>query len=164
MTVTEGNAGTATRPSRSRLGAGSGRTVTVDFATANGTATAPGDYTAGERARSPSRRGETTKTVTVPVNGDVLDEADETFFVNLSTPSNATIADGQGVGTITDDDPLPTLHDQRRHRDRGQRRHDDATFTVSLDAAERPDGHGRLRDRRTARRPRPATTRPTAAR
>ena len=52
--------------------------------------------------------GETTQTITVPVNGDVLDEADETFFVNLSSPVNATIADGQGVGTITDDDAAPT--------------------------------------------------------
>ena len=41
------------------------------------------------------------------VNGDLLDEINETFFVNLSTPSNATIGDAQGVGTITDDDPLP---------------------------------------------------------
>ena len=39
----------------------------------------------------------------------MLDEANETFFVNLAGPTNATIADGQGLGTITDDDPLPTL-------------------------------------------------------
>ena len=39
------------------------------------------------------------------VNGDSLDEADETYFVNLSNASNATIEDGMGVGTITDDDP-----------------------------------------------------------
>ena len=43
----------------------------------------------------------------VTVNGDLLDEANETYFVNLSSPVNATIADGQGQGTITDDDPLP---------------------------------------------------------
>ena len=39
----------------------------------------------------------------------MLDEANETFFVNLSSPVNATIADGQGVGTITNDDPPPTI-------------------------------------------------------
>jgi hypothetical protein len=38
------------------------------------------------------------------VLGDSIDELDETFTVNLSNPANATIADGQGVGTITDDD------------------------------------------------------------
>ena len=58
----------------------------------------------------------------MPVNGDLLDEANETFFVNLSNPSNATIADAQGLGTITDNDPLPSLRDQRRDRHRGQRR------------------------------------------
>ena len=47
--------------------------------------------------------------VTVPVNGDLLDEANETFFVNLTNPSNATIADAQGLGTITDNDPAPSL-------------------------------------------------------
>jgi hypothetical protein len=44
------------------------------------------------------------KTVTVSINGDTLDEPDETFFVNLSTAVNATISDDRGIGTITDDD------------------------------------------------------------
>ena len=39
------------------------------------------------------------------VNGDRLAEPNETFVVNLSSPTNATIADGQGVGTIVDDEP-----------------------------------------------------------
>ena len=43
------------------------------------------------------------------VNGDLLDEGDETFFLNLTNPSNATIADGQGLGTITNDDGAPGL-------------------------------------------------------
>ena len=77
--------------------------MSVDYATANGTATAPGDYL-GDRRNAHLPAGETTKTVTVTVNGDTLDEANETYFVNLSNPSNATIADGQGLGTITDDD------------------------------------------------------------
>ena len=53
--------------------------------------------------------GETTKTVTVPVKGDLTDEFDETFFVNLTEEQNAVIADGQGLGTILDNDPEPTL-------------------------------------------------------
>ena len=66
--------------------------------------------------------------------------------MNLADPVNATIADGQGVGTITDDDAPPSV-DRRRHGDRGQHGHGDATFTVTLSRAERPDGHRRLRDR-----------------
>ena len=45
--------------------------------------------------------------MTVLVNGDVLDEANETFTLNLTNAVNVTIADPQGTGTITDDDPAP---------------------------------------------------------
>jgi hypothetical protein len=48
--------------------------------------------------------GSTTQTITVLVNGDALAEPDETFFVNLSSPTDATLADGQGLGTIRNDD------------------------------------------------------------
>ena len=50
-----------------------------------------------------------TRTITVPVTGDLLDEIDETFTVTLTNPTNATITDGIGLGTITDNDPTPTL-------------------------------------------------------
>ena len=43
------------------------------------------------------------------VNGDTLDENDENFFLNLSNASNASIVDAQGLGTITDDDSLPSV-------------------------------------------------------
>ena len=49
--------------------------------------------------------GELAKTVTVLVNGDTAAEPNETFYVNLSSPSGGTLADGQGVGTIVNDDP-----------------------------------------------------------
>ena len=88
--------------------------MTVNYATANGTATRRRDYTAAAAGTLTFAPGETTKTVTVAVNGDTLDEADETFTVNLSAATNATIADGQGVGTITDDDPTPPICDRRR--------------------------------------------------
>jgi hypothetical protein len=108
VTVTEGNAGTTDATFTISLSAASGQTVTVDYATADGTAVAPSDYAAasGTLTFDP---GDTSKQVTVRVNGDVLNEADETFFVNLSNPTNATIADGQGAGTIRNDDPTPTL-------------------------------------------------------
>ena len=81
----------------------SATTVTVAFATANGTAVAPGDYVAksGTLSFSP---GETSKRVTVRVKADSLNEPNETFTVVLSGPSGATIADGTAVGTIVDDD------------------------------------------------------------
>jgi hypothetical protein len=77
--------------------------VTVNYATANGTATAPSDYTAknGTLTFAP---GETSKPVSVSVNGDRVVEPNETFTVNLSSPSGATLSDGQGVGTILNDD------------------------------------------------------------
>jgi len=110
VTVTEGNSGTTTatftvtltRPSASVV------TTTVGFATAAGTAFCAlsdvfGDFecTGGTLTFAPE---ETTKTVTVAVNGDANLEPDETFFVNLSNAVNATIADSQGLGTILNDD------------------------------------------------------------
>ena len=83
--------------------------MTARYATANGTATAPGDYTAIAATTLTFAPGQTSKTITVAVKGDTLDEANETFFVNLSSAVNATIADGQGLGTIRDDDPAPSM-------------------------------------------------------
>jgi hypothetical protein len=105
-TVTEGNAGSVNAIFTVTLSAASTQTVTVQYATANGTATAGSDYTttAGTLTFTP---GQLTQTVSVPVLGDTLFEPTETFVVNLSNPTNATIADGQGVGTITNDDPSP---------------------------------------------------------
>lgn len=78
--------------------------VTVDYATASGTATAGVDFasTAGTLTFQP---GQTTKSIAVLVTGDKLREANETFYVNLSNPSpNAYLGSWQGVGTIVNDD------------------------------------------------------------
>jgi Concanavalin A-like lectin/glucanases superfamily/Calx-beta domain len=81
----------------------SSQPVTVDYATQDGTATAPADYTAIPTTQLTFQPGETTKTINVTINTDGIDEGSETFFVNLSNPSaNATIADNQGQGTIID--------------------------------------------------------------
>ena len=90
------------------LSAASSQTVTVDYATANGTATATNDYVAatGTLTFSP---GDTSKTIPITIVQDTLDEVNETFTVGLSSPSNATIADATGVMTITDDEGTPTL-------------------------------------------------------
>jgi hypothetical protein len=104
VTVNEA-AGTATFTVS--LSAASGQTVTVGYGTANGTATTA-DYTAstGTLTFAP---GVTSQTVTVAITEDSIFEGSEAFNVNLSTPVNATIADGQGVGTITDNDAAPTV-------------------------------------------------------
>jgi hypothetical protein len=78
--------------------------VTVDFSTADATAAAPGDYLAGSGTVS-FAPGETTKTLTVQVNGDTTVEPDETFAVNLANATgNVTIADAQAIATIANDD------------------------------------------------------------
>lgn len=108
VTVAEGNSGTTNAVFTVTLDAASGQTVTVNYATADGTATQPADYTntAGTLTFTP---GQTTRTITVPVIGETIPEANETFFVNLSGATNATISDNQGVGTITNDDVPVTV-------------------------------------------------------
>jgi hypothetical protein len=103
VSVTEGNSGTVNANFIVTLSAASGQTVTVNYATANGTATAPTDYQAQSNTLT-FTPGQTTKTVTVLVNGDTTSEPDENFFVNLSGATNASISDAQGVGTIVSDD------------------------------------------------------------
>ncbi len=106
--VVEGNAGTATMTFNVFLSAASASTVTAGFATASGTATSGTDFTANSGTVT-FPAGSTMQSLTVSVLGDVTPEADETLLVNLSNPVNATIADGQGVGTIKNDDALPAL-------------------------------------------------------
>ncbi|WP_206784801.1 Calx-beta domain-containing protein [Amycolatopsis sp. MtRt-6] len=105
VTVNEGSGG-APVPATftvSLLGGASPNPVSVHYATANGTATAPADYQAasGDVTFAP---GETTKPVTVLVNPDTVDEPNETFTVTLSAPVGAGLVDPTGVGTIVDDD------------------------------------------------------------
>jgi uncharacterized delta-60 repeat protein len=101
--VTEGNSGTTNASFTVTLSAASALTVTVNYATANGTAIAPSDYVtaSGTLTFTP---GQTTQTITVLVNGDTTNEADESFMIGLSSATNATIANATGTGTITNDD------------------------------------------------------------
>ena len=103
VTVTEGNSGTVDAVFTVTLLPASPSTITVAYATANGTATVVADYqaAAGTVTFVP---GDTSETITVRVVGDTIDEPNETFVVNLSAPVGATIADAQGIGTILDDD------------------------------------------------------------
>jgi chitinase len=103
-TVTETNAGIRDAVFTVTLSAVSGNTVSVDYATADGSATASADYIAGNGTLT-FAPGEISKQIVVQVVGDVLVEANETYSVNLSNPLNATIAgSGYGLGTITNND------------------------------------------------------------
>jgi CSLREA domain-containing protein len=89
--------------------------ASVDYATADGTATAPSDYTALPPTTLNFGSNETTKQITVLVNGDTSVEPNEAFTVHLSNAVNASIADADGTGTITNDDTAantnPTISD-----------------------------------------------------
>jgi hypothetical protein len=85
------------------LSSASTHPVTVYYVTANGTAKAGSDYTA-TIGMLWFARGQTTRVVKVDVNPDTKREPNETFFVNLRWASGATILDGQGLGTILNDD------------------------------------------------------------
>ncbi|HEX8710071.1 MAG TPA: Calx-beta domain-containing protein, partial [Pyrinomonadaceae bacterium] len=134
VTVTEGNTGTVNATFAVTLSVPASSTVTVDFTTADGTATAGTDYqaTSGTLTFAP---GDLTKTVTVLVNGDTLDEANETFFVNLTNAVNATLLDNQGQGTITDNDAAPTISINDTSVAEGDAGTTSATFNVTLSAA-----------------------------
>jgi cytochrome P450 len=78
--------------------------------------------------------GTTVQTIAVTVNGDLLNEEDETFVVNLSSPLNSTLATSQGVGTILNDDPLPSLSIADTNVLEGDSGATEMQITVSLSA------------------------------
>lgn len=101
--VTESNAGTRKATFLVTLSTTSALNVTVRFGTANGTARAPRDY-AKKSGKLTFLPGEVAKKVVVSVKGDRLDERNEIFWLNLSAPANASLADRKGRGTIRDND------------------------------------------------------------
>lgn len=77
--------------------------VEVHYATGDGSATQPGDYTT-TTGTVIIAVGQTTATFNIPIVDNQEVEGAETFVVNLSSPVNATLADSQAVVTITDND------------------------------------------------------------
>ena len=134
VSVTEGNSGTSTATFTVTLSAAASSAVTVNYATANGSATAGSDYVAASGTLT-FAAGTTTRTIPVTVNGDTTGEANETLLVNLSAASGATIADAQGTGTIVNDDSVPTLSINDMSMTEGNSGTKTATFTVTLSAA-----------------------------
>jgi hypothetical protein len=101
VAIAEGNSGTKTATfTVSRTGTAA---FAVDFATANGTAAAGSDYLATGGTLT-FAAGQATRTVSVTINGDTSVEPNETFFFNLTNATGGTIVDGQGLGTISNDD------------------------------------------------------------
>ncbi|WP_192884079.1 putative Ig domain-containing protein [Xanthomonas campestris] len=108
VSINEGNSGTTMATFTVSLSAASGQTVSVNYASADGTATAGSDYVArsGTLTFAP---GTTAQGVAITVNGDTAVEPNETFSVALSGVSNASIARATGTGTIINDDAVVTV-------------------------------------------------------
>ena len=106
VTVTEGNSGSFV-VAVFTLQVNKRARGSVAYATVNGTARQPADYLS--KSGVVKFNGKGSRKISITVLGDAIDEFDETFDVRLSSPQNLIIADGEGVGTILDDDALPVL-------------------------------------------------------
>jgi hypothetical protein len=102
--ITEGNAGTKVLTFTVSLSKASGKTISVNYATADGIARSTSDYVAKSGTLSFAPGSALTQTISITVNGDSMVEGDETLYVILSGAVNASIGRGRGVGTITNDD------------------------------------------------------------
>ena len=133
VSLYEGNSGTTNAVFTVTVSPPPALPVSVSFATANVSAIAPGDYlsTNGVLNFAP---GETNKSIVVSVVGDTSYELNETFNVNLSSPSNATLADSLGIGTILNDDPIPTISISDATLAEGNAGTTNAVFAVTLSA------------------------------
>ncbi|MDJ0731850.1 MAG: Calx-beta domain-containing protein [Crocosphaera sp.] len=134
VTVVEGNSGTTPMVFTVTLLGNSSVPVSVNYSVTGETATSGIDYTASNGTLT-FNPGETQKTITLQVNGDLSLESDETLTVNLKNPtSNAVIVDGQGIGTITNDDSAPYLP-SLSVADFSVNENGTATVTVTLSSA-----------------------------
>jgi hypothetical protein len=103
VSLREGHSGTKSATFTVTLSEASTSTVTVNYATADATASSGSDYVAAAGSLS-FPPGVLTRPIPVTVNGDTAMEPTETFRVNLSAPTNADVADAEGVGSIVNDD------------------------------------------------------------
>ncbi len=134
VTVTEGNTGTINAAFTISLSAASTQPVTVNYATADGSATVAGSDYQAKSGTLTFVAGETSKTISVAVNGDRLAEWSESYDIVLSgASSNAYIADARGRGMILDDEPVVGISGYSGAE--GQSGTTAFTFTVTLSAA-----------------------------
>jgi hypothetical protein len=135
VNVAEGDSGTTNLTfTITRSGSTTGAS-SVQVQTANGTAASGSDYVAQSLTTVNFGAGDTTKTVAITINGDATFENNETLFLNLSNPTNATITDNQGVGTINNDDFAPTFSINDVQVDEGNSGTSSMTFTVTKTGA-----------------------------
>ena len=106
---TEGDVGTTNFVFLASLSGGTTVPVIVTFATADGTATVVNNDYIGQTGTLTFAAGETSKSITIAVVGGLLVEPNETFSLNLNRVSGPTNATATGIGTITNDDGIPTL-------------------------------------------------------
>jgi hypothetical protein len=105
----EGNAGWANTTCVVGLSCSSEIPISVDYSTADSTATvADGDYAAASGTFT-FQPGESSRYISIPVNGDPVYEPDEAFLVRLSNPAGAAIAVPSAIGSLPNDDPAPML-------------------------------------------------------
>jgi hypothetical protein len=130
VVVVEGNSGTTQATFVVALSGAASQSVSCSFTTANGTATAGSDYVAASGAVT-FAPGEVEKPVVVLVNGDTVDETQETFFLDISNVQNATVSSNRGTGFIVDDDG-PTISINDVSITEGNAGTKAATFTVTL--------------------------------
>ena len=116
--------------------------VTFDIATADGTATlADNDYVQKSLTGQTIAQGSSSYTFNVAVNGDTADEPNETFFVNVTNVSGASVTDAQGQGTIVNDDATsPALSINDVSLAEGNSGPTTFAFTVSLSQPAGPGG------------------------
>jgi len=137
LSITEGNGTSKQATFTVSLSAAVSTAVTYNVATANGTAVAPSDYVAKALNGQSIPAGSLSKSFTVNIKGGTVSEPDETFTVNLTNVAGATLADGQAVGTILNDDAAatPTLSIADASVSEGNSGTKTLTFTVSLSPA-----------------------------
>jgi uncharacterized protein YkwD len=109
VALAEGDNGTTTFTFTVRLSVTPVEAVTVNYATANGTATAGSDYAAANGTLTWSAGVASAKTISVTVYDNAIAEPDETFYVNLSGPTGAVLGKSQGVGMIWNDDLISSV-------------------------------------------------------
>ena len=110
VSVVEGDSGTQNAVVQVTVSQPHSNSVTVNYTTVNGSATQGSDFNAVS-GKLTFLKNEMTKSITIPIRGDLLAEPTESFSVRLSNPKTATISRGEGFVTIADNEPRVTIGD-----------------------------------------------------